>query len=196
MSRCSGEGKDSEGRPCLAYIASNCDAIVTSIVGNANRERASLIKELERRLRTEERDLKSVRASAARLLTADVPTGEASRSLVNDQLRELAGRREQLERSVNRTGDDLRSANDATITSDDVRAGLTNFGRVYAHLRPFEQRDLVRLLISRAELHDDRVVLDVYEKACAGFARASKSDSRFEAVEWLPDVDSNHEHRG
>ena len=103
---------------------------------------------------------------------------------MNDQLRELATR---LDRAANTTPDELRGAHQTGITAAAVRAGLVNFGRVYAHLRPFEQRDLIRLLISRAELHDGRIVLDLYEKACATFAQASESDSRFEATIWLPD---------
>lgn len=43
---------------------------------------------------------------------------------------------------------------------------------------------------------DRTLSLEVYETACAGFAQAVKSGSRSEPPNWLPDVDSNHEHRG
>lgn len=55
---------------------------------------------------------------------------------------------------------------------------------------------IVALLLKCAEVGDKEIVLDLYEEACAAFAQASKSDSRFARPGWLPDVDSNHEHRG
>ncbi len=179
----------------LGSVASD-PAVVSGIVENAAIETARQLAHLARRLRTEQRDLKSVRAKAARLLTLETPDDADARSLITDQLRELATRREQLERASRATEDEIQVARGLSITPDAVRDGLSNFKRVYAHLRPFEQRDLIHLLIRHAELHDTKVVLELYENACASFAQASKSDLRFEATKWLPDEDSNLEHRG
>jgi len=40
----------------------------------------------------------------------------------------------------------------ACVSAAEVRAGLADFGRVFAHLRPFEQKQLLRLLLRRAKL--------------------------------------------
>ena len=82
------------------------------------------------------------------------------------------------------------------MTAESIRSGLRNFARVYEHLKPYGKKELIRSVLSRASIGDRTLILDIYETACAGFAQAVKSDSRSEPPVWLPDVDSNHEHRG
>jgi hypothetical protein len=85
-------------------------------------------------------------------------------------------------------------AQDHELSAGKVRAGLANFHQVYAHLKPFERQELIWLVPHRAVVGDRELILEIYEGACA--AQARKSDSRFEPPNWLPDVDSNHEHPG
>ena len=87
----------------------------------------------------------------------------------------------------------LRDLQATGMDPNAVRAGLLNFHRVYEQLRPFEKQELVRLVLHRAEVADHQIVLDLYEGACASFARAPESASRFEPPIWLPGEDSNLE---
>ena len=78
----------------------------------------------------------------------------------------------------------------ACVSAAEVRAGLADFGRVFAHLRPFEQKQLLRLLLRRAKLGDRELVLEIYGGACAAFTQApikANNHAWFaEAPEWLP----------
>lgn len=68
----------------------------------------------------------------------------------------------------------LRDTRNARACADDVREGLQNFERVYACLKPFEQRDLVRLVLDKAVVGDRELVLHPKGEACAAFAQAPK----------------------
>ena len=72
------------------------------------------------------------------------------------------------------------------MTAESIRSGLRNFARVYEYMKPFEKRELIRIVLSGAQIGDRTLILDVYETACAGFAQAVKSDSRSEPPIWLP----------
>ena len=50
----------------------------------------------------------------------------------------------------------------AKASADSVHRGFANFTRVFAHLQPHEQRELVRLVIKRAVLRDEELVLEFY----------------------------------
>jgi hypothetical protein len=73
------------------------------------------------------------------------------------------------------------------------------FDRVYAHLKPFERRELIRLMLHRAVLGDHEMVLEINGRACREFVQApqnTQSGTWFaERAIWLPEVDSNHRHR-
>ena len=76
------------------------------------------------------------------------------------------------------------------MTAETVRASLTRFKDVYAHLTPFERRELMRLLLRRAEVGDRQIVLEIYPVTAPDMAMP-QSRSRSEAPNWLPGQDSN-----
>lgn len=71
------------------------------------------------------------------------------------------------------------------MTIETVRASLARFKDVYAQLTPFERRELMRLLLRRAEVSDRQIVLEIYPIATPEMA-APQSRSRSEAPNWLP----------
>ncbi len=180
----------------IALLA-NSPEIVGALCAEASRRRERHVPALQKQLRVQQRALANVRAHAARLLGRDDPSdASAARSFVDDQLSDLARQRDEREGAILETESALRDLQAAPVDANAARAGLINFHRVYEQLRPFEKQELLRLVLHRAEVGDREIVLELYERACANFAQAPKSDSRFEQPIWLPDVDSNHEHRG
>ncbi len=163
--------------------------IVGALCAEANRRRARRVPALQKQLRAQLRALANVRAQAARLLSRDDPSdASAARSFVDDQLSDLARQRDELEGAILETESALRDLQVAAIDPDAARAGLANFHRVYEHLRPFEKQELIRLVLHRAEVGDRQIVLELYEGACASFAQAPKSATRFEPPIWLPEA--------
>jgi hypothetical protein len=66
-----------------------------------------------------------------------------------------------------------------------VRASLTRFRDVYEQLTPFERKELMRLLLHRAEVSERRIVLEIYPVTAPEMAMP-QSRSRSEAPNWLP----------
>lgn len=48
------------------------------------------------------------------------------------------------------------------MTADAVRSALSEFGQVYDCLTPFERKELIRLVLRRAEVGDRQIVLELY----------------------------------
>lgn len=66
-----------------------------------------------------------------------------------------------------------------------VRAGLECFGDVRDALSPFERKELVRLVLRRAEVADRHIALEIYPIAPQELVMP-QSRSRFKAPSWLP----------
>ena len=71
-----------------------------------------------------------------------------------------------------------------------MRSALSEIGEVYACLTPFERKELVRLVLRRAEVGDRQIVLELYGTLTPEMAMA-QSHSRSEPSNWLPGQDSN-----
>ena len=171
---------------------------VEKLAAETNRLVQCKLPDLDKQQRSHDRLLKRVNAEAGRLLQQ--PVSDEGRVFLNDKLRELARRKDELESSLLAIGAALEASRDAIVSADAVRSGIANFERVYAHLKPFEQRELIRLVLAKAVIGDRELVLHLRGEACTSFAQAptkASSEEWFaERAIWLPDVDSNHEHRG
>ncbi len=71
------------------------------------------------------------------------------------------------------------------MTAETVRASLTRFKDVYEHLRPFERKELLRLLLHRADVNDRQIVLEIYPMAAPDM-EMPQSRSRSEAPKLAP----------
>ena len=176
----------------IGALASD-ETTVTKIVETANGRLQRQLPAMEKQLRAQQRSLKGVRAEAEKLLCSDgAGSLGAGRSFLTDRLDELSRRREELESASRESENQIADCRQATLDPIAVREGLANFHRVYAHLKPFERQELIRLILHRAEISDRELVLEIYKGACA-FTQAPKSDTRFERPIWLPGRDSNPE---
>ena len=171
---------------------------VQRLTAETNRRLQAKLPELEKQLRSHARALKRVTAAAGKLLAQTV--ADEGRGFLNDQLRALARQKDDIESALVESEHAVRTTRDASANADAIRDGLLNFDRVYACLKPFEQRELVRLILVKAVLGDRDLVLHLTGEACAAFAQAPKKASPTEGFAeraiWLPDEDSNLEHRG
>ena len=78
---------------------------------------------------------------------------DCGKRFVTEKLTELAERRAALEWGVAELDQQLAKVQDKAVTAEVVRAALSQVQQVYACLKPYEQRELVRLVLHRAEVH-------------------------------------------
>ena len=182
----------------IGVLASDPQAIAL-LTEKANALLSKGKPEVEKRVRSTKRLLHAVNGEADRVVRGLGRATVETAVLLNEQLAALASRRQELETAVRETERELADFDRGCVTPAEVRAGLDDFGRVFAHLRPFEQKQLIHLLLRRAELGDRELVLEIYRGTCARFAATKQANdgARFaEPLDWLPDEDSNLEHRG
>ena len=123
--------------------------------------------------------------------------GQDGRAFLTERLNALAQKRADLEHGLAAVEEELRRSKGECVSAAIVADSLTNFTGVYACLKPYEQRELMHLVLARAEVGDHQIVLEINGDVPAVLAGTSeKSASRFEPPVWLPGLDSNQRHGG
>ena len=180
----------------LRFLAED-EEVVAALVERANAVNQRKRPPLEKQLRSHEWTRQRLAAESALVITrAADPAYAGSAGDFAAHLDGLSRQKLAVENGIAETMAQLDLLSNGAVGAESIRAGLRNFARVHEYMKPHEKRELIRTILSRAQIGDRTLILDVYETACAGFAQAVKSDSRSESPIWLPDEDSNLEHRG
>ncbi len=165
--------------------------MLTRIVEQTNKRLSQWKRNLVARRRMLGRSIEQVRSEADALLANWTNVDhEGGRSFMTERLTELAERRGQLEQSLGEVDVALSQLEGERIAAEKVQDALSNFTEVYGCLTPLERKELIRLVLRRAEINERELVLEVYpitdpERCLAtgmGFA---------EPPNWLPGQDSN-----
>jgi hypothetical protein len=147
---------------------------------------------LSRQRRVLQRNLDEVNAEAGGLLS-DWPQWQSQEGRVffSEKLAALGQRRSDLERGLLEAEEKLRQLEDRAVTAEGVRRALADAHQVYDQLKPFEQKELMRLVLHRAEVGDKEIVLEVYGGIGVMTAEAPEgtlgSSPRFQTQNWLPE---------
>jgi site-specific DNA recombinase len=174
----------------IQELATN-GGLLERLTEETNRRMASQKPGLSAKRRALQRSLDAVKAEADKVLGEwSALEEQAGRVFVTDKLADLARRRTDLERGIAEVDAALKQVEREQVTADAVRSALSEFDEVYACLTPFERKELVRLVLRRAEVGDRQVVLELYGTLTPKTAMA-QSRSRSEPPNWLPGQDSN-----
>ena len=151
---------------------------------------------LSRRRRTLAKDLAGIKTEAAGLLQAWAPSaGAAGEAFVKDRLGELERRQQDLEKGLAEVESALATMDSMAVSAEEVRQALMRADAVYAELKPYEKKDLVQLLLHKAEVGDREIIVELRGGACGvsseGPGTSDLVSSRSEPVDWLPGQDSN-----
>jgi site-specific DNA recombinase len=201
-------------KPCgLRVVASEVERAVICRIGQLASapetleritEKANLLlqrrrPELEKRQAGLQRSLRSVERESGGLARALGRATDDAADALNQQLTTVGVRRRQLEDALVAVRHELVEIGRAAVSAGRVADGLRNFHRVFPHLKAYEQRELVRLVVKQATLTDRELVLELYGGALESFEGDEKANpGRGFAAQpiWLPDEDSNLEHSG
>jgi len=88
--------------------------------------------------------------------------GQTGKDFVTEKLSRLAQRRTELEAGLAETDEALRRAQEQIVTARALKEALGRIHEVYGRLRPFEQRELMGMVLKRAEVNERQIVLDIY----------------------------------
>jgi chromosome segregation ATPase len=171
-------------------------ALVERLAEEKNRRMARERPALAARRRSLQKKLDRNKGHADKVLAACPALEEhAGRAFLTDKLGELAQRRSDLEQGIAEVDEALKRVELDQVTAETVRSTLREFSRVYACLTSFEQKELMRLVLRRAEISKRQIVLELHAVPAPRLAVA-QSLQRSEPPNWLPDQDSNLEPSG
>jgi len=143
---------------------------------------------LAKQRRALERSLVTIKTEADKVLTDwSSMDGQTGRAFLTEKLNELAQRRAELEQGLLEAERSLQALNQESVSAETVRAALGRFPEVYTCLKPFEQKELIHLVLRRAEVTDRQIVLEINGNVPAVLAGTSaRSASRSVTPNWLP----------
>ena len=118
---------------------------------------------LERQRTEFEKDLREVKTMADKLITEMVSMDEqAGRSFIKNKLNELGQRRDDLENGLTEVQQGLECLDREAVDVELVRASLGQVKELFGELKPYEQRELMQLVLQRAEVNEREITLEVY----------------------------------
>ncbi len=184
----------------LGVLARRPD-IVDQLVAATNTQLQRQLPVLGKRRRALLREAADTKGQADRLLTriADFEESDGM-AMVSEKLAELAERRRQLESAVRDVDEAISRVQAGRIGSESVLQALAHITELYQCLKPYEQKELVRLILQKAEVHPREIKLAIYTEALSTMAEgpqlATIGTKRSESPNRLPDEDSNLEPSG
>jgi site-specific DNA recombinase len=145
--------------------------------------------ELERQGAGLEKELKELKAMADKLVKELVSLeGQPSQDPLRDKLNELGQRHSDLEHGLAKVHQELDNLDREAVDTALVRAALGRVKELFRALKPYEQRELMKLVLQRAQVNEREITLDVYALTEASLPAKVGADG--EAVRtrpgWLP----------
>jgi ElaB/YqjD/DUF883 family membrane-anchored ribosome-binding protein len=160
-------------RHCCRERWCNLKETLAAIVATTNERLRTEIPDLKEQQGLLERDLKEVKATADGLITQwSALAGEDGTQFLKEKLDDLGKRRGQIEESL------------ASLDQELVVRALADFSDVFAELKPYQQKGLLRLVLHKAILGPDYVKIALYGRP-PEIGPLSEGESRFQTFKWL-----------
>ena len=156
--------------------------IMSALVEKTNRGIKRGIPALKKRRRAIKTRLDEGKSRAGKVLTDFAANSHGfARELVDEMLEETANQRAELKAGLTEVEWQIEAAGRATVSERAVMAALSDFSAVYECLKPFERKELVKLIVHRLEITDREIALEVYgmPNIKIGETEATRGPSRF-----------------
>ena len=114
----------------------------------------------------------------------EIAVSEDSKVLLRERLDEQAKRRKGVETGIQEVEQAIREIERESVNHRDVMRALTEFDTVFGQIPPYQQKDLVKLVVHRVELASDSMKMALYGRVAA--VGPVSEGSRIGISEWLP----------
>ena len=163
--------------------------LLDRLTAETNRKLQQGRPKLEREHAGLEKNLKEVNGMANKLLSELTSMDrQPGQSFFKDKLNDLGQRRGDLENGLTKIRQELDRMDLEAVDTELVRTALGQVKGLIGELKPFEQRELMQLVLHRAEVNEREITLEVY--ALSEAALPEKVGAEGGVVrgtpEWLP----------
>jgi site-specific DNA recombinase len=143
-----------------------------------------------------QRSLATVKAEAEKVLREwSALDGHEARTFLTERLSDLARQRGELELGLEETEQGLGQLDRQAVSDGEVRAALSAFEDVFECLMPYERKELLQLVIQRAEVRPRKITMNI-NGSVPVLGTLVTDGSRSRTPSWLPGEDSNLEPSG
>ena len=87
---------------------------------------------------------------------------QAGQSFIKEKLNDLGQRQQDLEHGLAKVQQELDSMDREAVDTELVRAALGQVKDLFGALKPYEQRELMQLVLRRAEVNERKITLEVF----------------------------------
>ena len=103
-------------------------------------------------------------------------------------MNDLGRRQIDLEHGLREVQQDLDSLDREAVGTELVRAALGHVNELFGELKPYEQRELMQLVLNRAEVNEREITLKLYALTEAGLPEkvGAQGDAVRMRPNWLP----------
>jgi hypothetical protein len=169
----------------IGYLASDRE-VLSGIVATTNERLRTELPNLKEQRDLLERDLEDVKSTAEGLINewTALANGDGAQFL-KEKLDDLGKRRGQIEESLASLEIAMGEVQRDTVNQETVAQALADFSEVFAEIKPYQQKELMRLVLHKAILGPDYMKMALYGRPPA-IGPLSGSESRFQTFDWLP----------
>ena len=168
------------------------------IIKSANEHFIEELPQLKQQKKMLEKELVDVKNYADGIMKKWVTvTSEDSNSILREKLDELAKRRMQIEEGIRSLAMAIDEIKCDLLKKDEIVEALNNFLEVFHTSKPYQQKDLIRLVLQKVLISDEIIKIALYGKyPDAGLFNETVSavcnEKKFaQTSTWLPRLDSN-----
>jgi site-specific DNA recombinase len=142
--------------------------ILEGIVKRTNERLKTELPQLRERKDTFDKELGDIKATATGIIKdREKIGGEKGEVFVREALEELGTRREEVETGIQEVHQAIREIERESVSHKDVMRALSEFGEVFGQIPPYQQKELVRLVVNRVELASDSMKMAMYGRVPA-----------------------------
>jgi site-specific DNA recombinase len=146
----------------IKYLASD-EAIIQRLTEETNSRLLKQKPALEKQKQSLTKSLAEIKNQADKVIELWAGLEDQDgKGFIRDKLNDLAHRKTELEDGLVEIEQELKQIQGKAVEADTVRAMLLRISELYAQLKPFEQRDLISLVLKSAKVDEKEITLEIY----------------------------------
>lgn len=170
-------------------ILARNEQIVSQIVKAANAQTYKELPQLETQKAALEKELRKVKNTADNLMSkwASVAS-DSNTAFLKEKLDKLAARRKDIETGISELEFVLEDLGRHTLNHDKIGKVLQNFSEVFAQMKPYQQKELMSLVLHKVMLGEKGIKIALHGKIPdAGLVLSDAPELRTQMPNWLPE---------
>ena len=172
--------------------------VISEVIKLTNEHLQTEMPQLKQQKDAMEKELQNVNNTANGILNEWSANADTA-VFVKEKLENLGKRRKEIENGIQKIKLAIEEITRDSLDADFIVGVLKNFSDIFKHLKPYQKKELIRLVLHRADISETEMKIALYGNLPdIGPLNLSDSqdDSRSVIASWLPRPDSNQRHGG